>query len=160
MRTLTRARAQQPSIELALILGMRIITVCQTVLSGNLYGQFPDSHSGNQSGLTAFPRGLRKWIQCPGGWNQGPGGFGIRAREAGMRARVIGFRAREGPHGVEAGPRGSPKTEFCKITPPVRSGGPQRAPQHKILQNYAPREGPRASKGPPNTKFHKITFYA
>ena len=101
VRTLTRARAQQPSIELALILGMRIITVCQTVLSGNLYGQFPDSHSGNQSGLTAFPRGLRKWIQCPGGWNQGPGGFGIRAREAGIiRARVIGFRAREGPHGV------------------------------------------------------------
>ena len=70
-----------------------------------------------------------------------------------MRARVVGFRAREGPHGVEAGPRGSPKTEFCKITPPVRSGGPQRAPQHKILQNYAPREGPRASKGPSKTKF-------
>ena len=31
---------------------------------------------------------------------------------------------------------GSIETKFCKITPPGGAGGPQRAPQHKISQNY------------------------
>ena len=42
---------------------------------------------------------------------------------------------------MEAGPRGSPKTEFCKITPPVRSGEPHRAPPTQNPPKLCPQGG-------------------
>ena len=61
-----------------------------------------------------------------------------------VRGGRISTKFRPGT-GREARPRGPPRQNSANLR---RLGGPG-PPQHKVPQNYAPKEGPRASKGPP-----------